>query len=186
MADGIFQNQTEVNAHTDEYGTVIQPNAQPGDIRFKDLNHDGKLDDNDKTFIGNAFPDLMVGINARLAWKNIDFAANFYGTIGNDVYNTTKGRYSGVSGENVYAGPTMLLGMVREQVMIYPVCQYNDANQNWTRGFFFLCGRWFLFTLQAVADRIYIAKEMDEENFIAPVFLGTESVHYYRIFRNGP
>ena len=31
-----------------------------------------------------------------------------------------------------------------------------------------------------------IAKEMDEENFIAPVFLGTESVHYYRIFRNGP
>ena len=89
VADGIFQNQTEVNAHTDEYGTVIQPNAQPGDIRFKDLNHDGKLDDNDKTFIGNAFPDLMVGINARLAWKNIDFAANFYGTIGNDVYNTT-------------------------------------------------------------------------------------------------
>ncbi|MEO5426192.1 SusC/RagA family TonB-linked outer membrane protein, partial [Bacteroides ovatus] len=62
VADGIFQNQTEVNAHTDEYGTVIQPNAQPGDIRFKDLNHDGKLDDNDKTFIGNAFPDLMVGI----------------------------------------------------------------------------------------------------------------------------
>ena len=35
VADGIFQNQTEVNAHTDEYGTVIQPNAQPGDIRFK-------------------------------------------------------------------------------------------------------------------------------------------------------
>ena len=133
VADGIFQNQTEVNAHTDEYGTVIQPNAQPGDIRFKDLNHDGKLDDNDKTFIGNAFPDLMVGINARLAWKNIDFAANFYGTIGNDVYNTTKGRYSGVSGENVYAGTYNASWHGEGTSYDLPRLSYNDANQNWTR-----------------------------------------------------
>ena len=131
VADGIFQNQTEVNAHTDEYGTVIQPNAQPGDIRFKDLNHDGKLDDNDKTFIGNAF--LMVGINARLAWKNIDFAANFYGTIGNDVYNTTKGRYSGVSGENVYAGTYNASWHGEGTSYDLPRLSYNDANQNWTR-----------------------------------------------------
>ena len=133
VADGIFQNQTEVNAHTNEYGTVIQPNAQPGDIRFKDLNHDGKLDDNDKTFIGNAFPDLMVGINARLAWKNIDFAANFYGTIGNDVYNTTKGRYSGVSGENVYAGTYNASWHGEGTSYDLPRLSYNDANQNWTR-----------------------------------------------------
>lgn len=62
VADGIFQNQTEVNAHTDEYGTVIQPNAQPGDIRFKDLNHDGKLDDNDKTSLEMHFLTLWLAL----------------------------------------------------------------------------------------------------------------------------
>ena len=41
VADGLFQNQTEINAHTGEHGEILQPNAQPGDIRFKDLNNDG-------------------------------------------------------------------------------------------------------------------------------------------------
>ena len=104
VADGIFQNWEEVYAHTDEHGTKIQPNAQPGDIRFKDLNHDGVLDANDKTFIGNPYPDLMMGINLGLRYKNIDFAANFYGTFGNDIYNTTKELYAGTNGSNVWAG----------------------------------------------------------------------------------
>lgn len=68
VADGLFQNWEEVYAHTDEHGTLIQPNAQPGDIRFKDLNHDGNLDANDKTYIGNPYPDLMVGLNLGFAY----------------------------------------------------------------------------------------------------------------------
>lgn len=104
VADGLFQNWSEVYAHTDEHGNLVQPNAQPGDIRFKDLNHDGNLDANDKTFIGNPYPDLMIGLNLGFTYKNIDFAANFYGTIGNDIYNKTKERYSGFSGMNVWEG----------------------------------------------------------------------------------
>lgn len=45
VADGIFQNWDEVYAHTNENGKLVQSNAQPGDIRFKDLNHDGVLDE---------------------------------------------------------------------------------------------------------------------------------------------
>jgi TonB-linked SusC/RagA family outer membrane protein len=104
VADGIFQNQSEVNAHTDEHGNILQPNAVPGDIRFKDLNHDGVLNENDKTYIGNAYPDLMMGVNMGARYKNFDLTANFYGTFGNDIYNTTKGRYSGANGQNVFAG----------------------------------------------------------------------------------
>jgi hypothetical protein len=70
-----------VYAHTDEHGTILQPNAQPGDIRFKELNHDGVLDENDKTYIGNAYPDLMAGLNLGLNYKSFDFNANFYGTF---------------------------------------------------------------------------------------------------------
>ena len=52
VADGLFQNQTEINAHTGEHGEILQPNAQPGDIRFKDLNNDGVLDDKAGTLQG--------------------------------------------------------------------------------------------------------------------------------------
>ena len=51
---------------------MIQDKAQPGDIRFKDLNHDGVLDENDKTWIGNPYPDLMVGLNLGFNYKNFD------------------------------------------------------------------------------------------------------------------
>lgn len=69
VADGIFQNWDEVYAHTNENGKLVQSNAQPGDIRFKDLNHDGVLDENDKTWIGNPYPDLMVGLNLGFSYK---------------------------------------------------------------------------------------------------------------------
>lgn len=133
VADGLFQNQTEINAHTGEHGEILQPNAQPGDIRFKDLNNDGVLDDKDKTYLGSAFPDLMVGINANFSWKNIDFMANFYGTMGNDVYNTTKGRYSGAGGENVYAGAYNAAWHGEGTSYDIPRLSVNDANMNYKR-----------------------------------------------------
>lgn len=133
IADGLFQNQTEINSHTNEYGKLIQKDAKPGDIRFKDLNHDGVLDEKDKTYIGSAFPDLMVGINGRVSYKNIDFLANFYGTIGNDVFNTTKGRYSGAGGENVYAGTYNSVWHGEGTSYTLPRLSADDSNMNYKR-----------------------------------------------------
>ena len=101
---GIFQNETEVKSYTNEHGESLQPNAKPGDLRFVDLNNDGIIDSNDKTHIGNPFPDLMVGLNLNAAYKGFDLVANFYGTIGNDIFNKNIGRYAGTDGQNVYAG----------------------------------------------------------------------------------
>lgn len=133
VADGIFQNWEEVYAHTDEHGTLIQANAQPGDIRFKDLNHDGILDENDKTYIGNPYPDLMMGINVGLRYKNIDFAANFYGTFGNDIYNATKELYAGTSGSNVWAGTLEKAWHGEGTSNDIPRLSYSDNNLNYNR-----------------------------------------------------
>lgn len=133
VADGLFQNWEEVYAHTDEHGTLIQPNAQPGDIRFKDLDHNGVLDANDKTFIGNPYPDLMLGINIGLRYKNIDFAANFYGTFGNDIFNTTKGLYSGANGQNVWAGTLNEAWHGEGTSYDIPRLSYSDLNLNYQR-----------------------------------------------------
>ncbi len=133
VADGIFQNMEEVYAHTDEHGTLIQPNAQPGDIRFKDLDHNGVLDANDKTYIGNPYPDLMMGLNISMRYKNIDFAANFYGTFGNDIFNTTRGRYSGANGQNVWSGTLEQAWHGEDTSNDIPRLSYSDLNLNYQR-----------------------------------------------------
>lgn len=134
VADGIFQNWEEVYAHTDEYGNPVQgKNVKPGDIRFKDLNHDGTLDENDKTFIGNPYPDLMVGLNLGFNYKNFDFTANFYGTFGNDIFNKTKGMYSGGGGQNVWAGTLQKAWHGEGTSTDIPRLSYNDLNLNYSR-----------------------------------------------------
>lgn len=133
VADGLFQNEAEVVAHTNEYGTVLQPNAKPGDIRFKDLNHDGTLDDEDKTYIGNAYPDLMMGLNMGFNYKSFDFTANFYGTFGNDIFNTTRNLYSGANGSNVYAGTLDKAWHGEGTSYDIPRLTANDNNLNYAR-----------------------------------------------------
>lgn len=133
QADGLFQNWEDVYSHTDEHGTLIQPDAQPGDIRFLDLNHDGKLTDEDKKFIGNPYPDIMVGFNLGANWKGFDFLANFYGTFGNDIFNLQKQRYSGNSGQNVYRGTLEKAWHGEGTSNDIPRLSYNDLNQNYGR-----------------------------------------------------
>ena len=130
---GIFQNETEVKSYTNEHGTALQPNAQPGDLRFVDVNNDGVIDANDKVNIGNPFPDLMVGLNLNAAWKGIDFVANFYGTFGNDIYNLNKGRYAGTDGQNVYAGTYNKTWRADNTSAKFPRLSVNDSNMNYKR-----------------------------------------------------
>ena len=73
--DGIFQNAAEV-------ADGVQPNAVPGDVRFVDLNGDGKITPDDKTEIGSPNPELTYGINMSLSYKAFDFSIFTYGTSG--------------------------------------------------------------------------------------------------------
>lgn len=72
--DGIFQNTSEL--------TTVQPNARPGDVRFVDLNEDGKIDANDKTKIGDPNPDISYGLSMEVAYKAFDFSIYTYGVAG--------------------------------------------------------------------------------------------------------
>ena len=62
----------------------------PGDLRFKDLNLDGVIDDNDRTIIGKAVPDVTYSFGAELFYKGIDFSFFFYGIGGAQIYNTMR------------------------------------------------------------------------------------------------
>lgn len=85
--DGLFQSMEEVNSYTNPEGRVIQPNARPGDIRFKDHNGDGQITNDDKIVLGSAWPDLEMGLNLGASWKGLELTMNWFGSFGGKVYN---------------------------------------------------------------------------------------------------
>lgn len=81
--DGIFQNQAEIDAHPSQI--ALGANAVPGDLRFVDVNGDGKIDTNDKTNIGDPIADATMGFNIQMNYKNVDFAMYTFASVGNDM-----------------------------------------------------------------------------------------------------
>ncbi len=99
VADGIFQNQAEIdNAPTQDVSTA------PGDRRFRDISGpngvpDGIIDGEfDRTEIGSPVPDFYGSLNLNFAYKNFDIGFNFYGSYGNDVLNLVKRELESASG----------------------------------------------------------------------------------------
>ncbi len=88
--DGIFQNMDEVNAYVNSNGELLQPDAQPGDVRFVDYDNNGVLNDDDRTMIGKGMPDWTFGLNFGFDWKGLDFNILLQGQAGCQVFNVTR------------------------------------------------------------------------------------------------
>lgn len=125
---GIFQNWDEVNSYVNSKGEKIQPNAQPGDVRFVDANGDGKIDDADRVKIGKGMPDWTVGFSIALDWRGFDLNAFFQGTIGNDVFDGS--RRIDLKSINL---PSYMLDRWHGEGTSnkYPRLSENDENGNW-------------------------------------------------------
>lgn len=87
---GIFQNVAEVANYKNAKGELIQPDAVPGDVRFVDVDGDGKITAADRTKIGKGMPDWTYGLTIGADWNGIDFMVLFQGTAGNDIYDATR------------------------------------------------------------------------------------------------
>ncbi|MFA9195823.1 TonB-dependent receptor [Flavobacterium sp. FBOR7N2.3] len=87
QTDGLFQNQDEIDNYVSSNGTVIMPNAKPGDIRFKDVNDDGQITNEDKDIIASPWPEFEMGFNTGAQYKGFDFSMNWIASHGATVYN---------------------------------------------------------------------------------------------------
>ena len=95
---GIFQNQAEIDAHS-KNGQLIQPNAQPGDLKFKDFNDDGKIDNSDRQYFGSAMPHSTFALSAGFNWKGLSASLMLQGVAGAQAYYAGKySLYSDVEG----------------------------------------------------------------------------------------
>jgi len=86
---GIFQNTDQINAYTHN-GSLIQPNAKPGDLIFVDYNNDGKITESDRQFCGSNAPKGTYGFGSNITWKGFDFGFFFQGVWGNKIYSQVK------------------------------------------------------------------------------------------------
>lgn len=91
QTDGIFQNMGEIYAHSKD-GKLIQPDAKPGDIRFKDINGDGILDGKDKVDMGSGMPKVEANLSFSAEYKGLDFSFLLGSGWGHKIYNGTRVR----------------------------------------------------------------------------------------------
>ncbi|MFC0603880.1 SusC/RagA family TonB-linked outer membrane protein [Winogradskyella pulchriflava] len=78
--NGIFQNQAQI-----DNSPILNNNTRPGDLIFVDINDDGVIDEDDKTNIGDPLPDATMGLNISFDYKNFDFGAYAFASVGNDI-----------------------------------------------------------------------------------------------------
>ena len=83
QTNGIYQNQAEVDAVFGPGQTTIKP----GDLKIVDRDGNKVINSDDKTNIGNPYPDFTYGLNLSAAYKNFDFNCFISGVQGNDIYN---------------------------------------------------------------------------------------------------
>ena len=124
VTDGIFQNQKEVHDHASQIG------AEPGDIRFKDLNHDGVINDEDRTVIGNPNPSHLFSINNSMTWRGFELSIYLQGVAGNKIFNANKIDLTGMSA--AYNQLTDVLSRWNGEGTsnVIPRAVYSDPNGN--------------------------------------------------------
>ncbi len=103
VTDGIFQNINEVRQHINRDGQMLQPNAKPGDVRFVDVNGDGRITPDDRTMIGSPTPKWTFGMNANFDFRQFDFSFLLVGSYGNDIFNGIQRRDLRYTNRTVHA-----------------------------------------------------------------------------------
>lgn len=125
--DGIFQNQAEVDAYTGVNGK-IQPNARPGDFKWVDLDKDGQITENDRSFIGDPTPNWSFGIVLNATRGNFDFSLFGQGVAGNQIFQGLR-RYD-VLPETNWEATVYNRWHGEGTSNTYPRLTSNDANKN--------------------------------------------------------
>lgn len=83
---GVFQNQAEIEAWRATGDGFAQSNPQPGDLIYVDQNHDGVIDEDDKTMIGDPNPDYRLGFGFNLGYKGLDLSVTTQGAFGQQLF----------------------------------------------------------------------------------------------------
>lgn len=131
--DGIFQSDAEVQNHfatVDGQKVLIQPDAAAGDIRFKDMNGDGQLTEDDMVYSGSGIPTLEANLLLNLGWKGFDFSATIGSAWGSEIYNGTNYFYEAMSAGSNFLSSTLNAWTESNHSNTMPRAILSDPNGN--------------------------------------------------------
>ena len=123
--------------------SVYDPKIQPGHIKYKDLNGDRVINDNDLTIIGNGNPDFIGGFSNNLRYGNFDLNLFFQFSYGNDILNANKLVFEGNSGRTLQNQFTSVLN------------RWTPENQNNE-----------MFVTRGGGDRIYSSRVIEDGSYL--------------------
>jgi TonB-linked SusC/RagA family outer membrane protein len=151
VTDGIFNTEEEIKASAQyDYGkNDFEQTTRPGDFRFVDLNGDGQITAEDRTYLGSPMPDFVFGIPLSFGYKNFDLSVFFQGQTGNKVFNVMDYYLNNAaSGYNLYADirEKQWSGQLREDRAFLPLnlnasvpdLRNSDLNRNFRASDFML------------------------------------------------
>lgn len=127
--DGYFNSKEEVQAYN-KNGKLIQPSAEPGDIRFKDVNGDGTINDDDRVYCGSPFPDFTYAFNGSVSYKSFDLSFTLQGVVGNKIYNATRQELENVTYGSNYLATVLDHWTEQNHNAATPRLVWNDPNRN--------------------------------------------------------
>lgn len=131
VTDGIFQSYAEIANHAVQTaGTDPATSTAPGDIRFKDLNNDGVINDQDRTNIGNANPNFTFGLTNTVTYKNFEINLFIQGSQGNKVLNFTRWYTEGGVSNGNYSNKVIERWTAPGTSNTMPRLVLNDPNGN--------------------------------------------------------
>lgn len=126
LTNGLFQNWDEVNN-----GSIQVPGGTaPGDIRFRDLDNNGVINDNDRTYIGNPTPEWSFSMNNSFNYKNFDLQVFLQGVAGNDIYNANRIWQEGMSVPQNQTSRVLDRWTGENTSHSMPRAVYSDPNKN--------------------------------------------------------
>ena len=96
---GVFQNQAEIDQFLAGGGVTKQNTPVPGDLIFQDTDGSGRIDEDDKTLIGNPHPDFTGSLALSMAWKGLDLSVTAYGAFGHQIIKSYRS-YSDTPNDN--------------------------------------------------------------------------------------
>ncbi len=131
VMQGVFQSQKEVDVHAAQQpGADPYNRTSPGDIKFMDLNNDGVINANDRTFIGNPSPEFIFAMNNSFSYKGFDLSFFLQGLEGNKIFNANNVYQEGMSVAQNQTIRTLGRWEGPGTSNTMPRAVFNDPNQN--------------------------------------------------------
>ena len=118
LTDGLIKDEADLAEYSkliDDYSKAN--NEHPlaiGDVKFRDVNDDGKIDDDDRVILGNGFPTLNYGLNLGATYKDWDFSIYMYGVLGQDILSYSAMKLSSMTQLDDQTTPNILKSAYNE------------------------------------------------------------------------